>query len=744
MERRCLLLHWLQPSVVLLFLSFISSCGGGASAGNGLETEKQCTDSSLETTLCSTQESSTVEDSPCQQFTPEITIDFPPKNVLVPTDSVTVIGDINEAECVSSIEISGVKASIDTQTNIWQAKVPLSLGINTISVNVSGVANEKKWKNNESINVDYQGEILVNISAISNDVSEGQILAVAEDINGKCNIYRLNKVTGLADILSEEMNGAENLCFGNGSVFVNKLAVTRDGSRAFTMSTNGHLVEINLQTGIRSIIANDIGRGRLTGFNSESEVYYVLKEESGSVYLLYGVDINTGAINQITNSDNSYPSYSYPKQLEVHAASNKIFIADSNNAEVVIINADTGESSLYASLTKEYGLIEKMVLDEINDYLYIMKTSHSSNGITNHYYRLDITTKTLEPLNSIALTHGDSGPVYTEYQDAFYDYDSDCFYSLSSYSGNHRITCTKLSDAEISIIPEPSVGTGVDIYNPGAYVFDKSNLKNYVYDSHTEKLIETDIQSGKRSFLPAPSENNEVILDSPQNLQLNNSTNEIIMMSYPDYNKRPRNGVDELIGINFLTGDRRVISSENVGSGPELDVIVGAALSSDEQDLYLLSNENGFNGIMKINLYSGDRSIIYSHSDSGSLNTIAFDDIHNRLLFCDKSGPIPYYGKIFSFDIVTGEESVFIESADCSKLTIDLDNNRLLQSMSGGWLRIRNLDTGEIESSIFHPTIDLYSVSQSDNINTIYGYSRKISALVVSHTISNEVVILSR
>jgi len=744
MERSCIFPYPVLPSVILLLLFLISSCGGGSSSGNDLETESQCTDNSSETGFCRTQEPALLEDSPCQEFIPEITIDFPLQDTLIPTDSVTVIGSINEAECVSSIEISGTEASIDSQTNTWHVEIPLSLGINTISANVVGMVNEKKWETNESLTVDYQGEVLVNISAISNDVKEGQILVVAEDINGKCNIYRLNKVTGLADVLSEEAYQAANLCFDNGSFFDNELAVTRDGNRAFTMSTDGHLVEIDLQTGIRSTIANDIGRARLTGFNPESEVYYILQEDSDSTYFLYGVNVNTGKIYQVTNIDNSYPSYDFPKQLEVHAASNRIFIADSNKSEIITIDADAGESSVYTYLTKENGLINEMTLDEINDHLYVVKTNNGSEGITNYYYRLDLTDQTIELVNSVTRKYGESGPIYGAYQDAFYDQNSDCFYSLSVSYGKHKINCTNLNNSNISMVPEPVIGAGVDIYRSGLYFFDRSILKNYVFDAQIGKLVEIDILSGQRTFLFTPSESSDVVLASPHDPQLNNSTNEVIMMSHPGRSISPRIGVDELIGMNILTGERRVISSKNVGLGPEFDAIVGIALNSNGQDLYLVSNINGFNGIMKVDLHSGDRSIIYSHSDPGSLHAISFDDKHNRLLFCDRSGPATFEGKIFSLDIETTQVSVFVDSVDCHELTTDSNNNRLFQSMPWGWLRIRNLDTGEIESSIFHPIINLYSAIQSENRNIIYSYSKEISALVASHTLSGEVIILSR
>jgi len=196
----------------------------------------------------------------------------------------------------------------------------------------------------------------------------------------------------------------------------------------------------------------------------------------------------------------------------------------------------------------------------------------------------------------------------------------------------NQLLTVDLATGARSIVSGGGVGTGPSL-SANSFTIDEANNRAFLccIGGQMGTLLAVDLASGDRSIIadgntgtgPAIIGSNDLVLDSANNrLLLANS----------------RSGDQKVLAVDLASGDRTVISSPSVGTGPALALPYDITLDAANNRVFLV--DSTLDAIVEVDLASGDRSIFTSTklpiSNAATPFKLVLDAANNRILFIDQ------------------------------------------------------------------------------------------------------------
>jgi hypothetical protein len=224
-------------------------------------------------------------------------------------------------------------------------------------------------------------------------------------------------------------------------------------------------------------------------------------------------------------------------------------------------------------------------------------------------------------------------------------------------SGNRALVAESLARAVVSVdlasgerttLSGVGTGSGTAFNSPRDVAFDLANNRALVVDWQLDALIAVDLASGNRTILSNNSTGSGTALDGAHAVTLDSANNLAYVVATIDNN---------VIAVDLTTGDRSLVSGSGVGSGAEFGSLRDLELDSSSNRLLVLDSGFGIDGLLEVDLTSGDRNTI-SDATTGtgpalrSPDSLVFDSGSNRVLVADLTGAL------VSVDVATGNRTI--------------------------------------------------------------------------------------
>ena len=409
-------------------------------------------------------------------------------------------------------------------------------------------------------------------------------------------------------------------------------------NKVYLLTTSPSIVSIDVNNGNRRVVTSrqtgagiQFERGNGIDIDAIKNKVYVVGPYRG----VMSVDLNTGNRTLVSSSMQGIgagPDVLNLRDIAVDSASNKAYVVGDvgGKAAVVVIDLATGDRSVvyYTSIQS----LQQIEIDTVNNRVYVIGGSYTALVSVN----LDGSGQTFIVDNT---TSDD--------------------YTIPSYG------CCAHFD------PEQNRVLISDTADPAIYTIDVvTGMRGVVL----EKTLN---DSGFSDFLGLNSEKNRLyILDRDfidvdltnniQAIKYDQSTGEGVNLLDAEaldfYDKDTvylvDRGRDSLMSVDLRTGNRKVISSLIIGSGPKFDSITDLVLSGNNQTAYVL--DDGLFALISVDLSNGNRTII-SDNNTGVGQFFSFphdlvlDEKNNRVLVVDNGFGIQ---SVQAVDLTSGDRTI--------------------------------------------------------------------------------------
>jgi DNA-binding beta-propeller fold protein YncE len=227
----------------------------------------------------------------------------------------------------------------------------------------------------------------------------------------------------------------------------------------------------------------------------------------------------------------------------------------------------------------------------------------------------------------------------------YVDWSNDRLLIIDPETGNRRI------------LSGDGVGSGTAFFQPLGATVDPSHQKIYVVVDGRNAVFGVDPSSGDRTIVSSDSVGSGPELGVPNHVLVDSDGS--LIVSDDGFNADPgETNPPYLLRIDPETGDRRILSSETMGSGPPVTLFASGGSMEFEQTGTLLvggriENTND-SAVVRIDPTTGDRMVI---SFLGPLNAFDLTGIALRseidLLVADRKG-----NRISHIDVITGDRTL--------------------------------------------------------------------------------------
>ena len=157
----------------------------------------------------------------------------------------------------------------------------------------------------------------------------------------------------------------------------------------------------------------------------------------------------------------------------------------------------------------------------------------------------------------------------------------------------------------------------------------------FVADSSTDGIIAFDLTTGDRTLITSPSLGTGPDLTTPRDVDIDSANNRLLVVG---------TGADALVAVDLTTGNRTEISGPNVGMGVAFNSIRGVTFDAMNNLALVADAGNGNEGIVAVDLATGNRTEISGPNvgmtlsvgaDFDSTRGVYIDQPNNRLLVVD-------------------------------------------------------------------------------------------------------------
>jgi hypothetical protein len=292
---------------------------------------------------------------------PTALIISPVDQEVVDAPTVIVVGTADDPDGIFEVRVNGVLATSNDGFNTWEAEIELVTGTNTITV---ATADDLLNRNPQAAVIDIENLaiLLRNPQAIVADQANDVLLVVDDDW----------KAVVAIDLLSDQLSFVSDQAAGTAFVTPRRIAVSPARNRAWVIDDGyEHLIEIDLATGVRSLLAGpgdllremrdlsiDETRNRLLVMRSKFST-------NNDDTQIYAVDMATGARQVL--SDNVTPSnadpFTFATAIVFDDAGDRLVVLQRNGNAAYAVDPVSGARSVFADDTVTVGHPVSAVID---------------------------------------------------------------------------------------------------------------------------------------------------------------------------------------------------------------------------------------------------------------------------------------------------------------------------------------------------------------------------------------------
>lgn len=210
-------------------------------------------------------------------------------------------------------------------------------------------------------------------------------------------------------------------------------------------------------------------------------------------------------------------------------------------------------------------------------------------------------------------------------------------------------------DGNRSLLSGDGRGTGPAFEGASSHDLDSDGVHAYVTDRG--RLIEVEIENGNRRIVSDTNNGSGPAWSVAAAVALNSTDTTAYVMVGLSLNS-------SLVAVDLSTGDRTVISSNDVGSGPMFRRLSTMALSGDEATVYV--GDVGLQALFAVDTTTGERTVVSQDGAVGTGDRLFFP----RGLALDEAAGVAFVGSnidatqaILEVDLATGDRSILSDAS---------------------------------------------------------------------------------
>jgi hypothetical protein len=565
-----------------------------------------------------------------------VVIAFPPPISLTDRDTITVRGTASLDAEISSLTVDGVEATSEDGFVHWSAVVPLSLGAQTLAVEVVGPS----LPDAPSVSVDRRATLGRDAELLAVDELGGRAFT-ATGLGGFDNvIVSIDLSTGEQAVLSSATVGA-------GPEFDDQLfTLSWDdaGQRLLAFDTD-ELWAIDGDTGAREILfSKPAGGPPWPSDDNEAEVdsaqNRIIASTDTSATLI-ALDLTTFSITILSGNGSGLPSVGAGPEINdaqgmaLDLANNRAFVVDDwAFTGLATIDLSTGDRAIVSSPSLGSGpwaaLPDRVAFEG--------GTVWVSGKVGSDVFAVDLATGNRSLVMAEQLGTGELVPYVTALE----------------HDGQSLLVTSPLIDALVRIDPATFARTVVSSYSLGAgqSLWEPFGI---AWDAVDERFAAVDF-GGVVTIDPANG-GREVL--SSYTLGVGGGLPGLGFSTYVEVTTDAFVGFSgaAFVRVDRATGDRTVLSgvagAESVGSGPQPVGMRAFTASADGTALWLIDLETT---VMRVDVDTGDRVVVSSATVGmgptlSAPRDLVHDPDNDRLIVSTDTGAI------VAIDLATGDRS---------------------------------------------------------------------------------------
>ncbi len=276
-----------------------------------------------------------------------------------------------------------------------------------------------------------------------------------------------------------------------------------------------------------------------------------------------------------------------------------IYVSDTGRDGIFSVNKSTGETLEISGPTRgtgeSFSTPTGLVINKNETKFYALDNGKKA------VIEIDIATGNRTVISSSNLAIG-TGNNFSNPTRLILNNAEDKIY-ICSRGGSREIVEVDISTGNRKRISSNSFGNGDAINTPYGLAINSADTKLYFMGRNNRNLYEVDISNGDRTVI---SEGNNlsqgVKLSTPHGLILSDDETKFFINDL---------GIDAVVSIDKATGNRSVLSrNAEKGEGPLMVAPLGIAVNEDETKAYLNDSGSSIDGIIQVDLSTGDRSFL--------------------------------------------------------------------------------------------------------------------------------------
>ena len=559
------------------------------------------------------------------------------------------------------LQVNGTPLSVDA-SGAWSTSVALTPGLNEIRAEYSA----------------GMDEVTKRVRVLSAP-ELGRVAAVATADARTCAFLVDEHTLQVFDLASGARGVISGPMRGTGPMLAAPTALAIDLARGFAYVADfpPRILRIDLDTGDRQIVSrNDpMTAAGVSGLRVAKDGRVLVAAQG-----LYWLNPSSQQYAPIESGSNAYDA------AWIDDPAHAIMVTASGvMTGLVAIDLGSGMSRAIAqSSGSEYNYPQGFALDPSGTVAYV--SAYSASGVL----RFDLRTGAYRLLTGPTVG---TGPIWTHPGKLAFDATHDRL--LVSNSESNAVQAVDLATGDRTFAARNTVGAGPALRSPGHVVVAPSADAALMtwHDGRAWQLVQVDLRSGERQLLgdvpgavvawtPDVSPRRALILDSETgslwSVTLDGTARSLISdashgsgpafshaydLAYDaaldaahayvlDWQPSPEPAA--IVRVELATGNRSVVSSGAIGSGPQFVQAYGFALDPVQQRAIVADRGNG-RSLITVDLASGERRSLGAFTDVSADTRaewcIAYDAVQQRaLLAADGQG-------VWGFDLATGQRT---------------------------------------------------------------------------------------
>lgn len=414
----------------------------------------------------------------------------------------------------------------------------------------------------------------------------------------------------------------------------------------------------DFESSVASVTVNGVAANSTDGFENWIATVPLLPGMNELIVAVTDAASNTDAMAATATVTRDDVLVAFPYATVLDSNNNRIILSDNRTRNIITADLTTSERSILSGPDTGTGpLITSPVsiaLDTVGNRLFAVGLQNLSGGAS--VFEIDLANGNRSLISGQSLG---AGPNLMPPGEITFDPVNN---RLLAATGLNSVMAIDLTTGDRSIFSrggsstEPDIGSGPAILGITSLAVDPGNNRVLVTDFMGGALLAIDLTTGNRTLLSGSSIGTGPFISvNTDSLALDPANNRAFV-----YSLSPP---EALIEINLVTGNRRVVSSNTTGTGPEFVRL--QTIEIDTANNRMLAADSNLSALFSIDLATGNRTILWQNiqgngpRDAFGLSSLYDADsdrvLHLGLLASNANGIIN------SVDIYTGQWSRFTD-----------------------------------------------------------------------------------